>query len=251
MNDHEQVLSSEGGYWAVVPAAGSGQRMNGGRVSGERLDNSQAKQYLHLHGITMLQRTLERLLDVPDLLGIVVVLAEGDDQWPELSVGRDERVHTTLGGLCRADSVAAGLAEVRRQAGDEVWVLVHDAARPLVSLKDIQRLIDAVTNSGASGGLLAAPVQDTVKRANEHCLVEATVPRIGLWLAQTPQLFKAGELSDAIAAAPSPDAITDEASAMELQGHEPLLVEALDFNPKITRPMDLHLVEAFLQGGVT
>ena len=242
MNDNDQPLSSAGGYWAVVPAAGSGQRMSSYAA--------QAKQYLNLHGITMLQRTLERLLDVPDLLGIVVVLAEGDELWPTLSVSRDERIHTTIGGACRADSVAAGLVEVRARAGDDAWVLVHDAARPVVSLKDIQRLLDAVINSGAVGGLLAAPVQDTVKQADEHCLVETTVPRTGLWLAQTPQLFKAGELAEALSAAPSRDAITDESSAMELQGHDPLLVEALDFNPKITRPMDLSLVEAFLQSGV-
>jgi 2-C-methyl-D-erythritol 4-phosphate cytidylyltransferase len=220
------------------------------------------KQYLPLLGITMLQRTLERLLDVPGLQGVVVVLAKDDSNWHELAVSRDERVRTALGGDSRAASVAAGIQIVRASVGDDCWVLVHDAARPLVSLSDIQRLTDAVVNSGATGGLLATRVQDTLKRADEYCTVQATVSRENLWRAQTPQLFRAGELGDALTRALSATSsdekatdvehmpITDEASAMEQAGHDPLLVEALDPNPKITRPVDVLLIEAYLQRGV-
>jgi len=239
-------------FWAVVPAAGTGSRMQG----------ELPKQYLPLLGITMLQRTLERLLDVPGLQGVVVVLAKDDSNWHELAVSRDERVRTALGGDSRAASVAAGIQIVRASVGDDCWVLVHDAARPLVSLSDIQRLTDAVVNSGATGGLLATRVQDTLKRADEYCTVQATVSRENLWRAQTPQLFRAGELGDALTRALSATSsdekaadvehmpITDEASAMEQAGHDPLLVEALDPNPKITRPVDVLLIEAYLQRGV-
>ncbi|MEE9319947.1 MAG: 2-C-methyl-D-erythritol 4-phosphate cytidylyltransferase [Granulosicoccus sp.] len=238
--------------WAVVPAAGMGSRMQG----------ELPKQYLPLLGITMLQRTLEKLLDVPGLQGVVVVLAKDDPNWQALAVSRDERIRTALGGDSRAASVAAGIQMVKASVGDDCWVLVHDAARPLVSLADIQRLTDAVINSGAIGGLLATRVQDTLKRSDEYCTVQATVPRENLWRAQTPQLFRAGELGDALARALSGSSrdegegsgehllITDEASAMEQAGYDPLLVEALDPNPKITRPVDVQLIEAYLQRGV-
>jgi 2-C-methyl-D-erythritol 4-phosphate cytidylyltransferase len=149
-------------------------------------------------------------------------------------------------------------------------VLVHDAARPLVSLSDIKRLTDAVYNSGAIGGLLAVPVQDTLKRAGEYGRIDATVSRERLWQAQTPQLFRAGQLYDALQTAVRAEAdgslgqpgsqngtrgvtrritrgITDESSAMENLGHSPLLVEALQPNLKVTRPADLRLAALLLK----
>ncbi len=226
--------------WIVVPAAGRGERMG----------NDIPKQYVMLGDQCMLQHTLSRLLAVSDVDGIVVTLSEDDQHWSMVAAGTDERVHTTPGGKTRADSVVAGLHFVLRQAPESTWVLVHDAARPLVSLSDIRRLTDTVYNSGAVGGILATPVQDTLKRADSYCCIEQTVSREQLWQAQTPQMFRAGELLEALlsaAAAPSGPGITDESSAMESLGHEPQLVEALQPNLKVTRPADLLIANLLLK----
>lgn len=266
-----------------MPAAGYGERMGG----------VTPKQYLNLAGQSMLQRTLSRLLGVPDLHGIVVALAPDDEHWSEVPASNDPLIHTTSGGQTRADSVISGLQYVLSNAPDTTWVMVHDAARPLVSLSDIQRLYNAVYNSGAIGGILATPVHDTLKKADEYYCIEQTVSRQSLWQAQTPQLFRAGELLHALSQAMLPPMardtneselatsvgdsavvhehnmlraekgndrevrgpgghareipITDEASAMERLGHEPLLVEALEPNFKITRPGDLLIAAAIIE----
>jgi len=227
------------GRWIVVPAAGFGQRMGG----------STPKQYLALGDHSILQRTLDQLLMVPDIDGVVVVLAANDTRWPALAKQFDSKVHTTTGGETRADSVTAGLRYVLEQARPDTWVFVHDAARPLVQVSDIQRLSDAVMNSGSIGGLLGTPVQDTLKMRDEYFGVERTVSRDALWQAQTPQLFNAAELLEAMLAGASSE-ITDESSAMELAGHAPLLVEALEPNFKITRPVDLRIANALLNNEV-
>lgn len=239
--------------WIVVPAAGFGERMGG----------ETPKQYLTLGEQSMLQTTLNQLLQVPDVEGIVVVLSADDTLWPTVEAGENLRVHTTIGGDTRADSVVAGLQYVLDKCKPDTWVLVHDAARPLIHLSDVKRLSDAVYNSGAIGGILATPVQDTLKQADEYYCVERTVSRHDLWQAQTPQLFRVGELSQAMQSAIDADAavsdtqsdapelaITDEASAMERSGQEPLLVEALQPNFKITRPVDLRIANALLNDEV-
>ena len=229
--------------WAVVPAAGSGTRMARGHEAPER-----PKQYLELAGRTLLERALATLLDVPGLGGVVVALAPHDARWEGLAIASDPRVHRARGAATRAASVAAGLARLGELAPPDAWVLVHDAARPLTSGADIARLLGAVLDGGATGGLLAVPVHDTLKRAGSDHRVEATVPRERLWRAQTPQLFRLAELAGALdAAARGGATITDEASAMELAGHEPQLVEALDPNPKITRAGDLDTAEAIVR----
>lgn len=224
--------------WVVVPAAGSGQRLGG----------ELAKQYQMLDGVSMLERTLQGMLNVPGVCGLVVALSAEDNHWGSVSID-DNRLHTTIGGNTRAESVCAGLHYVLQNTTAETWVMVHDAARPLVAGSDIQRLVNAVYNTGAIGGLLASPVHDTLKKADEYAGVSTTVDRRRLWQAQTPQLFRAGELHNALSdALADPDVtVTDEASAMEIQGHQPLLVEALQPNFKITRPVDLQLAVALLQ----
>lgn len=225
--------------WVIVPAAGSGQRL-GGHI---------AKQYQLLDGTSMLERTLDSMLDIPGFSGAVVVLASDDTQWQTLLRDADPRIHTTVGGNTRAESVLAGIDYVLQQTPLDTWLMVHDAARPLVASSDIQRLINVVFNSGVIGGLLATPVHDTLKRADEYASVEQTVERTDLWQAQTPQMFRAGDLHQALTQAMSthPEAITDEASAMELAGHQPQLVEALQPNFKITRPVDWEMATALLK----
>ncbi|MFK7862496.1 MAG: 2-C-methyl-D-erythritol 4-phosphate cytidylyltransferase [Granulosicoccus sp.] len=225
--------------WVIVPAAGSGQRLGG----------ELAKQYQLLDGISMLERTIKRLLGIPGLAGMVVVLAPDDAHWPTRLSDNDSRIHTTSGGSTRAESVLAGIDFVLKQTLAQTWLMVHDAARPLVAVSDIQRLINVVYNSGAIGGLLATPVHDTLKKADEYASIVHTIERSDLWQAQTPQMFRAGELHGALTEAMSsdPGAVTDEASAMERAGHQPQLVEALQPNFKITRPVDWEMATALLK----
>lgn len=239
MSSETQGSTLDTELWVVIPAAGSGQRLGG----------TLAKQHQKLDGISLLQRSLSTMLDVPGVQGVVVVLSENDSQLDALAAGHDERIHTVVGGQTRAASVLAGIDYAVQKAAAQAWVMVHDAARPLVALSDIQRLINAVYNSGATGGLLASPVQDTLKKADEYAGAIETVERVDLWQAQTPQLFRAAQLQTALTTAmkSDPASITDEASAMELAGHQPLLVEALEPNIKITRSVDWDLASALLQ----
>jgi 2-C-methyl-D-erythritol 4-phosphate cytidylyltransferase len=239
--------------WGVIPAAGSGERMH----------SQLPKQYLSLIGVPVLQRAIDVLLGVPSVSDVVVVLSADDTHWPTLAASSDPRVHTATGGRLRAESVLAGISAVRQRVGDEAWVLVHDAARPLLATADVQRLISEVMQAGAIGGLLAVPVQDTLKQASETQGCLRTVSRASLWQAQTPQLFRAGQLGDALVSAlafeqpgdgqqsplsePALPPITDEASALERLGYQPLLVEALEANFKITRPADVVVAEALLK----
>lgn len=224
--------------WVVVPAAGTGQRL-GGEI---------AKQYQELDDVCMLQRTLDGVA-LPYVDKVVVVLAEDDEHWQTLDAASNAKVITTTGGQLRAHSVLKGIELMLEHAPDNTWVLVHDAARPLLAASDIKRLITAVYNSGAPGGLLATPVHDTLKRADEFAGAVETVIRSNLWQAQTPQMFRAGELRDALQSALQShgESVTDEASAMEFSGVQPLLVEALEPNFKITRPVDWALATALLQ----
>jgi 2-C-methyl-D-erythritol 4-phosphate cytidylyltransferase len=156
-------------------------------------------------------------------------------------------VRTTTGGEQRADSVLAGLACLDGRAADSDWVLVHDAARPCLCADDLQRLISAVRGSDI-GGILAEPVVDTVKRASADGLVEATLDRDRLWRAQTPQMFRLGELRSALQRAlAAGEAITDEASAMEHAGFPVQLVRGSPANLKVTVAEDLALAAWYLQ----
>jgi 2-C-methyl-D-erythritol 4-phosphate cytidylyltransferase len=222
---------------AVIPAAGVGSRM-GADIP---------KQYLQLAGKTVIERTLERLLQLPGLANIVVALGEADPIWPGLEIRKDSRLHTVNGGKERADSVLNALYKLRQLADDDDWVLVHDAARPCVRLAEIDLLIETCLNR-EQGGILATPVHDTMKRSDSQNRIVGTVPRENLWHACTPQLFRIGELTEAIESAlDSGYPVTDEASAMERAGQQPLLVECSLANIKITRPDDLALAEFYLR----
>ena len=228
------------GVWCVVPAAGSGRRAGGGVP----------KQYRPLLGKPMLLRTMERLAQHPDVAGLVVALAERDRRWGGWVMCMGKPVRTCDGGRERADSVRAGLARLAASGEPaDAWVLVHDAARPCVPHADLDRLLREGTKHSV-GALLAAPMRDTVKRADAAGAVAETVPRDALWRALTPQLFRLGELSralDAALATPERAArLTDEASAFELQGKRPLLVEGSDDNLKVTSADDLVRAEAIL-----
>ena len=241
------ALSPSPRCYAVIPCAGVGSRA---AVGGP-------KQYQPVAGQAVVWHTLNAFLAVPQLQAIAVVVAPGDDFFtrpdqPALPVAdMADRVQVTpRGGATRAHSVFNGLAHLREQgANDHDWVLVHDAARCLITPVQINALLAACQHDPV-GGLLALPLPDTLKQADEHGRVAATVPRADKWLAQTPQMFRLGDLHRALAAAePTGFAhITDEASAMEAIGLRPLLVPGSAENFKLTYPPDFALAESILKG---
>ncbi|MCJ8169721.1 2-C-methyl-D-erythritol 4-phosphate cytidylyltransferase [Atopomonas sediminilitoris] len=223
-------------FSVVIPAAGVGARMRADRP----------KQYLPLHGKTVLEHTLDCFLGHPSLQHLVVSLAVDDPFWPRLPIAADSRVLRAPGGLERADSVLNGLERLRAlELPDEHWVLVHDAARPLLHADDLTLLLDTLADD-AVGGLLAVPARDTLKQA-EQGRVARTLERSRIWQAFTPQMFRLGTLYDALSRAlAAGTTVTDEASAIEWLGLAPRLVEGRSDNLKITRPEDLALAAFYL-----
>ena len=228
-------MANPDALWCVVPAAGRSTRV-GGDVP---------KQYLPIAGKTLLLHTLERLATHPRIAGLMVALAADDACWPGISALSGKPVLSANGGAERADSVLAGLRALREKVSDSQFILVHDAARPCVAHADISRLVDLGIPAG--GALLAAPVRDTLKRADAQARVLATEPRDARWRALTPQLFRYGELVSALDAARAAGiAVTDEAMAMEHAGFHPLLVEGAESNIKVTTRADFALAEFLL-----
>jgi 2-C-methyl-D-erythritol 2,4-cyclodiphosphate synthase/2-C-methyl-D-erythritol 4-phosphate cytidylyltransferase len=204
------------------------------------------KQYLPLADGTVLEQTLTALSGSGLLSGIVLVHAEGDPWLDRLSLDLDVPLHREIGGTRRADSVLAGLRALHQKAGGEAWVMVHDAARPCVSVDALQRLHRSVLETGR-GAILATPVTDSLKQAGDGNLLARSVDRSTLWRAQTPQLFHCATLLRALEGAlAAGEDITDEASAMEWAGEPVGLVEGESANIKITLPGDLAIAEALL-----
>ncbi len=220
----------------VIPAAGIGTRM--------RMETP--KQYLTLHGRTILEYTLDCFRDHPSVSGIVVVLAPEDPYWDTLAVSGHEKITTTIGGVERYHSVQNGLAVLNTMAGEDDWVMVHDAARPCLRRDDVDRLIEALKDHPV-GGILAIPVRDTMKRSGDDNGIRATVDREGLWHALTPQMFRLQLLERCLGQAIADGRpVTDESQAVEQAGHHPLLVPGNPDNIKITHRNDLPLAELFL-----
>jgi 2-C-methyl-D-erythritol 4-phosphate cytidylyltransferase len=175
----------------------------------------------------------------------MIVLGAQDELWPGLDQLNGKPVLTTLGGAERCDSVLAGLRALPAEVADGDFVLVHDAARPCVRRADISRLIELAAPAG--GGLLGAPLRDTLKRANADGRSQVTEPRDQRWRAFTPQMFRRGELSAALlAACEAGVTVSDEAMAMERTGFAPLLVEGAEDNIKVTTAADFALAEFLL-----
>lgn len=217
-------------FWAVIPAAGVGARMRADRP----------KQYLPLAGRTLLEHTLDCFLDHPGLRGLVLALGRDDPYWPTLACADDPRIQRADGGAERADSVLNALVKLEALgAASDDWVLVHDAARPNLARSDLDRLLGELADDPV-GGLLAVPSRDTVKLVGTDGKVARTLDRQLIWLAFTPQMFRLGALRQALQRGlASGAAITDEASAMELSGVAPRLIEGRADNLKVTRPEDL------------
>lgn len=234
-------------YWVVIPAAGTGSRMQG----------NIPKQYLTLGGYTVIEHTLARMSAHRVISGIVLSIAKNDSRWTAsyintLSSRLGVNIKTVIGGVERHASVLNALHALFSDqlfSGVDVhdWVLVHDAARPCVTLEDITRLIDALVDNPV-GGLLGIPVADTMKKVNDRGEVVATVNRDGLWRALTPQMFRLGLLRAALMDAETQHRhVTDDASAMELAGFHPQMILGNEQNIKVTRPQDMEQALGYLQ----
>lgn len=224
-------------FWVVVPAAGTARRMG----------NAVPKQYLPLAGRSVIEWSLAPFLSHERVVCAVVVLAEQDPHWPQNALATHAKVVTAIGGAERMDSVLAGLRALQARAAPEDWVLVHDAARPCLPAADLERLLAEVREDPV-GGLLAAPVVDTLKRADGEGRVSQTVPREKLWRALTPQMFRRDVLQRALEnAAARGVAVTDEAQAVEALGLQPKLVAGAADNIKVTLPEDLLCAERILR----
>jgi 2-C-methyl-D-erythritol 4-phosphate cytidylyltransferase / 2-C-methyl-D-erythritol 2,4-cyclodiphosphate synthase len=226
--------------WAIVPAAGRGERF--AVSSGSNLP----KQYSLLLGRTVIEWTLRALLADERVHAIVVVLADGDPHWPAVVKKiNSSKLLTTLGGAHRQDTVMNGLQLLESQANIDDWALVHDAARPCLSSTDLGALIDSL-ESDARGAVLAVPVVDTVRR--ELAGEIETVDRNGLWRALTPQIFRFGQLRQALAdASRAHVTVTDEAQALERMGVRAKMVAGSPFNIKVTRAEDLAVAAGILK----
>lgn len=218
---------------AVIPAGGAGLRMGEG---------DRRKQYVELAGESVLLRSLRPFLDHPDVAWVVVALPPEDVASPPLAL--PEGVIAVTGGAERSDSVRNALEAVPEEAEA---VLVHDAARPLLSRAVLDRVLRAV--AGGTGAIAAVPVADTLKRVGEGGVIEVTVDRAGLWRAQTPQGFPRAVIVDAYRrAAAEGVTATDDAALVERYGGRVVVVEGDVRNLKITRPEDLERAEALLAG---
>lgn len=222
-------------HFALLPAAGVGARMGA----------EHPKQYLDIHGEPMIWHAIRAFEQHAAISRIYVVISAQDGWWD----GFDWSVFAKLvvlrcGGMTRAESVLNGLRACAAEVAAEDWMLVHDAARPCLSQALLDKLL-AQLDVDPVGGILAAPVADTLKRQTADGRIAETVPRAGLWGAQTPQLFRHAMLLQALEKVGSE--VTDEASAIEALGLRPKLVESDLTNLKVTYPRDLD-VAAWLLG---
>ena len=221
--------------WAVVPAAGVGKRMQADRP----------KQYLPLAGQTVIEHTLQRLLASEVFQAVAVAISIEDPYWPELAIAKHPAVITAPGGKERADSVLSALQALAGKADDQDWVLVHDAARPCITRQDIRLLLERLSQHPV-GGILALSSHDTLKKIEGQTIIQ-TVNRQRIWRALTPQMFRYGMLRRALQETQGNPAVTDEASALELLGFKPGIVEGRSDNIKITRPEDLALAAFYME----
>ncbi len=221
-------------FWVIMPAAGIGTRMQ----------SQIPKQYLSIAGKKVIEHSLHPFLTHPDIAEIWVAISPHDTDWKTTKYANDKRVHTVEGGKERLFSVMNALTQLQNKADSEDWVLVHDAARPCLTQTDISQLIQQTCNNPA-GGLLVAPLVDTIKQQINNGI--KTIPRETLWRALTPQCFPIKTLYSVLEQAITKNLmVTDEASAMEQAGFNPQLVKGSSHNIKITEKADLILAEFFL-----
>lgn len=227
--------------FALIPAAGSGSRIG----------KKRPKQYLTLAGKPMIHHAIHTFYRAPRIAHIFVILSPNDELWSQYdwSEFSNKLVVLNCGGATRAESVLNGLRAMPSTVNisNQDWILVHDAARPCLSSKQLEFLMDEIADD-ETGGLLAIPVADTLKRGNMHHRAINTESRENLWQAQTPQMFRYHLLVKALSQA-NASQVTDDASAVEALQYHPKLVLGNTLNFKVTYPQDLALAELILQEG--
>jgi len=230
-------MTKDSRIWAIIPASGIGHRMQADRP----------KQYLSFCNKTVIEHTLDRLLACDQVFGVVLVLQPDDERWAKLQYTTNKPLFIAQGGAERQDSVINGLIKLHEVEAEPCLAMVHDAVRPLVKPQDVSSLIKAF-DQNQNGAILAAPIADTLKRADKFGCITETVDRAGLWRAFTPQLFSSKLLLKALQVAKANNQqMTDDAAAMEALGYAPQLVECSADNIKITQPEDLLLAEQIWQ----
>ena len=234
--------------WAIIPAAGVGQRMGVGS----------AKQYVSIADTTVIQASLSCFLHHPKISAITVALHKEDQVWSKLNFSTEKPIYTVIGGETRAHSVQLALRRIMREAEDDDFVLVHDAARPCLQFSDLDKLIHSLFEDDV-GGILAAPVSDTIKQAktksaktlqpnSDNLVIASTIDRSDLWRALTPQMFRVAMLDKALKYCfENGIQITDEASALEALGLNVKLVQGREDNIKVTHAEDIALAEAIIK----
>ena len=223
--------------WVIIPAAGIGQRMG----------SETPKQYLKINNETIVERTISLFSTNFLIEKVVVVLHPSDTRWSTLNIQYPDKVVTAVGGDVRVESVRQGLLYLKKEAAANDWVLVHDVVRPCLSSALLNFFINTIADHRV-GGLLALPVTDTIKKIDTDHVVRTTISREGLWVAQTPQMFRYGFLLDAIENAIQLDTpVTDESCAIELAGEHPIVIRGDWRNIKITTPEDLEQAKGILQ----
>ena len=223
--------------WVLIPAAGSGRR----------LETNLPKQYQLILGKTVLGHSLQAVQAVATA-ETLVVLSPNDENWSSSKLNEEFSVHTCQGGAERYLSVEQGLAMAESLGAEKQdWILIHDAARPCLHPNTLKDLLQALADETRDGLIVAVPCRDTMKYSSDGAVIKHTVDRTPLWQAQTPQCFRFAALKDALEYVKKNGIeITDEAEAIERNGGEVGLLTGRYDNLKITFPEDLELAEAIL-----
>lgn len=221
----------------LIVAAGIGARFNS--------QSDLPKQYHKIADKTVLAHSIEAFNGIP-CHSIMVCTHTDDCWWPDITFHSTHVVKQCIGGSSRRQSVINGLLALQEnQAHKEDWVLVHDAARPCVNTSDLIQLIEQCQQH-STGGLLVKPISDTIKHSTDKLHSQTTIDRDLLFAALTPQMFRLSDLLQRLAQA-DPAKTTDEASAFEQVGLQPLMVKGSAQNIKVTYPDDLALATFYLQ----
>jgi 2-C-methyl-D-erythritol 4-phosphate cytidylyltransferase len=221
-------------FHIIIPAAGSGSRMG----------LAQPKQYLSIHKQTLIERVIRVFDNISLINSIHIALHSNDEIWKTLNLSFSSKVNTHYcGGESRAETVLNTLKTIRDYVDESDWILVHDAARPGIEGKDVERLIDALKDDSV-GGLLAYPLADTIKKSDKEDRVVESPLREHLWQAQTPQMYRYKMLSHALEKFEGIP--TDESQAIEHLGEKPKLIKGNFKNFKVTYPEDLNILEQLI-----
>jgi len=236
---------SAANYWAIVPAAGTGQRF------GAEL----AKQFHSIGDKLVADHTLGRILSIAKIEKILVPCDTSAEYWQQVSALKDQRVELIAGGAERVHSVLNALHALADSAASDDWVLVHDMARPCITSGDINKLIEQLEGHKV-GGILTTPISDTLKKiapkkiTSQNAIestIEKTLDRSDYRGAQTPQMFRYGLLVRALEAMLKERQVpTDEASAIEYLGEQAMIIEGRRDNIKITHREDLIIAQAIM-----